>query len=107
MNFFAISFSVVVGDIEYSSDAELLLAYLNGADSYTNCSILYLHSNVINSLESKLLIKRERERVIATYKYNCNQLRGRLYIKTTPNMVINYFFSQYEGSSSMKVLHIH
>ena len=31
------------------SDAYLLLAYLNGADSYTNWNLFYLHSNDMNN----------------------------------------------------------
>ena len=42
MDFFDASFVV---DLESHRDAELMLAYFNGVDSYTKLQILYLHSN--------------------------------------------------------------
>ena len=35
-----------VVDTARSRDAQLFFAYLERADSYTNCSLLYLHSKV-------------------------------------------------------------
>ena len=55
----------LVDDVESHRDAQLLSACLNGTDSSTNSSLLYLHSNNMNTFKSLFLKKSY------SYKYNC------------------------------------